>query len=94
MSKSITGEEAVGIASKIYGMRKAAKFLFGDKYLNKVAEYKPLLIAYMKKNKCKNELTAAIRLSSEVNKQDNSEATILLIFSAALEITEPSNPQP
>lgn len=84
----ITGEQLVRIATQLYRMRSSAKFLYGDKYAGKMEEFKPFVLAHMKKYKCKDEIVAAMEMSHLIAKETNSEATIMLLFAAAIEIIE------
>lgn len=79
-------EEAVGIAAKMYKCRKAARFLFGDKYREKVQFYIDTIQQVCKANGV-NEIKAILQLCKDKKVAEN-EVAVMMLMSAALEISE------
>jgi hypothetical protein len=83
-------EQLVGIASKLYEMRRLARSLLADKY----AERMGLLREIIEKAQARlggNELSAAQKLCEG---PDVGPFDKILIMAAAVEMVEPSSPDP
>lgn len=85
---STASEEFVKIASKLYKCRKCAKFLAGEEYPTRIAQYIDVI-----NSRCVtgiDVLKAALLISKDVEHMEGSEYTQLWVLAAAVEIIEPS----
>jgi plasmid replication initiation protein len=81
-------EQAIQVTAKLYMMRDTAKFLWGDDYPNKMAEWRDAIEQVARARKV-SELRAAMLLSEEAQKQ-GADTVTLTIMAAYVEMTEPS----
>ena len=78
--------------AKLYECRKSMKLLFGDKYAEKVAEYKDYILAVMAKKNL-SYLESAIEVAKLWSaKLADPGIAIALTMAAAVEISEEKNP--
>lgn len=80
-------EQLVGMASKLYQCRKTARFLHGEKYVERVEEYKAILANNMPRHG-NDVLKTVIFLANEIKDKDGSEGATILLMAAAVEIIE------
>jgi hypothetical protein len=83
-------EQAVYMANRMYEMRKAAKTLFKDDYKEKVTPYIEIVKNVMM-NKELNEVKAVLDIAND-NEIRHSEMAVIMLMSAALEISEEKRP--
>jgi hypothetical protein len=85
-------EQAIGLTAQLYSARNAAKFLWGEQFPDKVAEWRTAIEAVAAARKVDN-LQATTLLSTAAEKR-GSPYTALTILAAYVEMTEPSIPEP
>lgn len=81
-------EQAINLTAKLYGARKAVKFLLGDKYPEEMATWRLAIEKVAAARKVK-DLQATILLSQEASK-DGDGMLPLMVLAAYVEMTEPS----
>ena len=80
----------VSIAAKMYGARKSAISLYGkDGFKSKVAEYRPIIEAAMRKHKC-DELHAMMEVSKVLIDGHHGGIPVMLTLATVVEMLEPS----
>lgn len=79
-------EQAITVTAKLYKCRDSARFLLGDRYAARMADYGSAITEVAAKLKC-SELQAATKMVERTG----DGMTQMLIFAAAVELAEPSN---
>lgn len=85
-----TAEQSIGITAQLYRIRNTAKFLWGDQYFEKMAEWRDAIEQVAKARKVDN-LKAAMLLGEEAQKI-GADTVFLTIMAAYVEMTEPGVP--
>lgn len=83
-----TPERTIGIAHKLYQLRRAAHLFLGSKYSEEVAHMQTVLDRVKEQTKM-DTLQAAMWLAARVDRSDVRE--VALIFAAALDEIEPED---
>lgn len=78
-------QKTIGIASKLYECRDAAKSILGHQYIERMTELQSLIKSQANASEC-DELTAALMLT----KGGNGGMRKILVLSAYVEMIEPS----
>lgn len=86
MSKS---EQTVGIAAKLYDARKAMKFLYGERFQQEVAEYRPYIESVMQRLD-KDTIHAGMHLLETLQKTGASGVMQAMVLATIVEMIEPS----
>lgn len=81
-------EQAIAMTAKLYETRKAVKFLLGDKYPAKMAEWRHA-IEQVAAARQVSDTKATILLCNQASK-DGSSTVVAVILAAYVEMTEPS----
>lgn len=81
-------QQQIEIAAKLYKCRDSARFLLGEGYAAKMADYGKAITEVAARLKC-SELKAATKMAERTD----DGMLQMLIFSAAVELAEPSNKQ-
>ena len=84
-------EQAIWIANRMFQCRKAAKTLWGSEYKSKVAPYIEAVKSVMKGDKV-TEIKAVLKIT-EMPQVKASEMAVILLMSAAIEISEENIPK-
>lgn len=79
-------EKLVGIADKLYQLRRAAHLFYGDKYAESTAFMKDVIERVQQQHKL-DTLQAAMFIASKVEPGNVRE--VALIFATAMDIVEP-----
>lgn len=80
-------ETTVRLASKLYEMRDGAKMLLGDRYLERMAEFRKVIEIVQAKKKL-DTLKAAMDICQHV---DSGGFEVIFVMAAACEMIEPSS---
>lgn len=86
-------EKQIGIAAKLYEMRRTAWNIFGDA-TPKILEPWKATIRHKMSVTGKDELLSALALAEESKGKDREGVRIMLIMAAVVEIIEPTQTQP
>lgn len=84
-----TNEEQVKLAAKLYKCRDAAKTLYGETYLEKMADYQKYIKGAMIKFGMDCEIKATMKMIEELGSEADGMITMLLL-AACVELVEPS----
>ena len=79
-------QQQIEIAAKLYKCRDSARFLLGERYAEKMADYGNAINEVSVRLNC-SQMAAATKMAGRT---DDGMLQIL-IFAAAVELTEPSN---
>lgn len=79
---------AIQIAAKLYEARDAMKSLYGDRFREKVAGWRPIIQAAMRKHGV-DEVGAILKLNEALGGRAGG-ITTLIIMAVAVEMVEPS----
>jgi hypothetical protein len=82
-------EQDIRLTVKLYEMRDSAKFMLGDKYAEKMAEFRKAIEIVQLKLHLDNPLAAATRICQN---PDAGGFDVILLMAAACEMIEPSRP--
>lgn len=79
-------QQQIEVAAKLYKCRDSARFLLGEGYAAKMADYGKAITEVAGRLKC-SQLNAATRMAGGTE----DGMLQMLIFAAAVELAEPSN---
>ncbi len=79
-------EREIMMAAKLYKCRDSARFILGERYAAKMADYGKAISEVAARLKC-NEISAATKMAGGTD----DGMLQMLIFAAAVELAEPSN---
>lgn len=85
-----SGEQVIGMVSKMYDMRNAARFMLGDRFPAAMAKGAENIRAVQAVHKC-GEIEAAMKLAKVV---DGDTKAVMIIVASAVEMIEPTTPPP
>ena len=79
-------EQAITVAAKLYKCRDSARFILGERYTEKMADYGKAISEVATRLKC-SEISAATKMAESTD----DGMLQMMIFAAAVELAEPSN---